>query len=158
MYRRSALDDLTDCFKGIKVIGDFPMHIITSKKGKFKMIDEVTGVYRKHNSGVSCNITKSWHNEFIYIYENLKDELDNKYNTVIYKMICQLNYQLCICYINEDDDKNSKIYLEKAKRIKNNEFINIKKLRFLEFALVFGTKPIKKALKFYKSIKKVFKK
>ena len=87
VFRQSVTVTIPDWFYNSKG-GDWLLQIIAAKQGKMKYFREVTGVYRRHEKGISCNpdLLKT-----IGIFENfglntinlLKENFNHKYDLLL---------------------------------------------------------------------------
>jgi glycosyltransferase involved in cell wall biosynthesis len=78
--------------------GDIPLLLLLSLQGKFKYIDEIMGVYRVHDKGLSASAAHLGYEKIIsmiYIYENFNVYTGYRYHKKIREaMIYEINHHL----------------------------------------------------------------
>jgi len=81
VFRRDYLPVFFPKWFSKSIVGDIPLEIILSIKGKTKYLDESMAVYRKHNSGITSNSKHQLraHWGLILLYKNLCFYLKGKY-------------------------------------------------------------------------------
>lgn len=91
LFLRESLEDL-DFFSGV-IAGDRFLYFLLSPKGKFKYFNEIYGVYRKHEDGVSELMTKDfsqqlkWESNSNVAFHKILPYLLNSQKSAMHNMI-----------------------------------------------------------------------
>lgn len=149
MHRKEALPEIPKWFDSINILFDYPMNVLRSKYGKYKMFDEIMGVYRKHDGGVTNRVNYKWRIDHINIYKELNKELDYKYNDYFYEQISQSYLDLGLDYVYMRERDRAKLCVKEYKKYSSSAN-NIKKLIFLKLGIIFG-KPMVSLLYEYRN-------
>lgn len=66
--------------------GDKALLLLLSLEGKFKYLNEIMGVYRKHDNGISVSYTSYTHVfSMIHLYQNFNEYTNNKFKTKLHQ-------------------------------------------------------------------------
>lgn len=109
-FRNKDIDSYPEWLWDCNIL-DYPMHLLRSIDGKIGFINDVTSVYRKHDTGVTNRSKEVWWNyQLIKIMENFDQYTEYKYHNLIERSIV-INYSYIM--VNEKNKKNAESIFKK---------------------------------------------
>lgn len=119
---RNKLFELPSWF-GDLYIGDWPLHIMNSLKGKVKHLDFYSAVYRVHENGIWSNL-KTLHKEehLVKMFEHILKVLPPIYYPKVYNLLKKKYYFLSLQYSREKNKGKSRFYFKKYFNLSNSIF------------------------------------
>ncbi len=113
-------------------VGDYPLFMLNAKYGKIKYIDQIMGVYRKHDGGVWANKNYEYTSiNFLRTRELLIGNFDEKTNNILKNKYRKNAMHLGIIYLNMNNLFEAKKYFDKAKKYASKFKIMLASLNYL---------------------------
>lgn len=138
VFRRGLFSEFPKWYFELPM-GDWPLHILNTQHGWIGYINEVMGVFRRHQD--SSWSQKDWierYEKIIQMYETVNCQLDFKYDKLIKSMISLYFYRIAQLHLKRGDLAKAINYTIRClrKKLFNKQIGNIELLTFLINLLV----------------------